>query len=176
MVLVIRRSSAITRIPESLAFSQASVRAAESTAAEYYISTFGGYTAALKDTGLVCNPAWLSDISFEQQSAVAAIDHLLENKNLPTAFLCAGDSFAIDTIRCAKAKGIHIPEDLSIMGLDDLLVSQYLDPPLSTMTFHKESLGEKAMQLLHQILLQENYEPVNLIQTTPVERNTVKKL
>lgn len=146
------------------------------TPAEYYISTFGGYTAALKDTGLVCNPAWLSDISFEQQSAVAAIDHLLENKNLPTAFLCAGDSFAIDTIRCAKAKGIHIPEDLSIMGLDDLLVSQYLDPPLSTMTFHKESLGEKAMQLLHQILLQENYEPVNLIQTTPVERNTVKKL
>ena len=146
------------------------------TPAEYYISTFSGYTAALKDAGLVCDPAWLSEILFSEQSAESCIDRLLQQPHLPTAFLCAGDSFAIDTIRCAKAKGLRIPEDISIMSLDDLLVSRYLDPPLSTMTFSKELLGEKSMCLLYQIMENEPHEQVNLIKTTPVERGTVKKL
>lgn len=144
--------------------------------AEYYVNTFGGYTAALKDTGLVCNPAWLLDITFSEESAAHAIDRLLQNDSLPTAFLCAGDSIAIDIIRRAKARGLRIPEDISIMGLDDLLVSRYLDPPLSSMTFHKELLGENAMNLLYQIMNGHPYTPVNLIQTTPVERGSVKKL
>lgn len=146
------------------------------TPADYYVSTFGGYTAALKDSGLVCNPAWLSEITYSEESAENCIDKLLQNEQLPTAFLCAGDSFAIDTIRCAKTRGLRIPEDISIMSLDDLLVSRYLDPPLSTMTFNKELLGEKSMQLLYKIIRGEEYDPVNLIKTTPVERNTVKKL
>lgn len=146
------------------------------TPAEYYVNTFGGYTAAMKDTGLVCNPAWLLDISFSARSAQDAIDRILQAERLPTAFLCAGDSFAIDTIHCAKARGLRIPEDISIMSLDDLLVSRYLDPPLSSMTFDKEALGKRAMQLLYQIMTDGAYTPVNLIKTTPVERNSVKKI
>ena len=146
------------------------------TPAEYYVNTFGGYTAALKDAGLVCNPAWLLEISFSAQSAQSAIDRILQAKELPTAFLCAGDSFAVDTIRCAKSRGLRIPEDISIMSLDDLLISQYMDPPLSSMTFDKEELGKRAMQLLYQIMTNGAYEPVNLIKTTPVERESVKYL
>ena len=146
------------------------------TPAEYYLNTFGGYTAAMKDTGLVCNPAWLLDISFSAQSAQDAIERILRTDRLPTAFLCAGDSFAIDTIRCAKARGLKIPEDISIMSLDDLLVSRYLDPPLSSMTFDKEELGRRAMQVLYQIMTNGEYEPVNLVKTTPVERQSVQKI
>ena len=146
------------------------------TPAEYYVNTFGGYTAALKDAGLVCNPAWLLEISFSAQSAQSAIDRILQADRLPTAFLCAGDSFAIDTIHSAKAKGLRIPEDISIMSLDDLLVSRYLDPPLSSMTFDKEDLGKKAMQLLYRIMSGDSHEPVNLVKTTPVERKSVKKI
>ena len=82
----------------------------------------------------------------------------------------------MNIVRYAKEKGLRIPEDISIMSLDDLLVSRYLDPPLSTMTFNKELLGESSMRLLYQIIQGESYEPVNLIKTTPVERSTVKKL
>ena len=146
------------------------------TPAEYYVSTFGGYTAALKDSNLVCVPAWMPEISYSEQSVETCIDRLLQQEHLPTAFLCAGDSFAIDTVRCAKARGLRIPEDISIMSLDDLLVSRYLDPPLSSMTFNKELLGEKAMQLLYQLIQGEPHETVNLIKTTPVERASVKKI
>ena len=125
---------------------------------------------------MVCNPAWLLEISFSAQSAQGAIDRILQADRLPTAFLCAGDSFAIDTIHSAKSRGLRIPEDISIMSLDDLLVSRYLDPPLSSMTFDKEALGKKAMQLLYQIMTEGAYEPVNLVKTTPVERDSVKKI
>ena len=146
------------------------------TPAEYYVSTLSGYTAALKEAQLVCDPAWLVELSYNRHTLEESIEKLVYSDQLPTAFLCAGDAFAIDTIRCAKAKGLKIPEDISIMSLDDLLVSQYLDPPLSTMTFQKDLLGQKAMHLLHQIMENEPHEKVNLIKTTPVERATVKKL
>ena len=143
---------------------------------EYYLSTFGGYTAALKDAKLVCNPAWMPEISFAESAAENCINRLLQYPYLPTAFFCAGDSFAVDTIRCAKRRGLRIPEDISIVSLDDLLVSQYLDPPLSTMTFDKELLGERAVQLLHKIIQHEPHEAVNLIPTRLVCRSTVKDI
>ena len=142
----------------------------------YYHNTFGGYAAALKDANLTCDPAWLAEVAYAEESAEECIHKLLQLPELPTAFLCAGDVFAVNIIRYAKTRGIRIPEDISIMSLDDLLVSRYLDPPLSTMTFNKELLGEKAMRLLYQIIQGENFEPINLIKTTPVARGTVKKL
>ena len=146
------------------------------TPAEYYISTFSGYTAALKDASLVCDPAWLLELSYNRQSLEDGMDKLLQSEHLPTAFLCAGDTFAIDAIRCAKAKGLRVPEDISFIGLDDLLVSRYLDPPLSTMTFQKDLLGHTAMHLLYKIMENEPHEKINLIKTSLVERATVKKL
>ena len=144
--------------------------------ADYYISTFGGYTAALKDAQLVCDPAWLLELTFSRHSLEERMEKLLSNRHLPTAFLCAGDAFAIDAIRCLKARGLRIPEDISIMSLDDLVVSQYLDPPLSTMTFQKDLLGQKAMRLLYQIMEGQPHDRVHLIKTAPVERSSVKTL
>lgn len=146
------------------------------TPAEYYMSTFSGYTTALKDAGLVCNPNWLAEIPFSEADSPESLDPLFSKGSLPTAFLCAGDIFAISAVRCAKAKGIRIPEDISIMSLDDLLVSQYMEPSLSTMTFPKELLGKRAMQLLYKIIMKEPYKPVNLIKTTPILRDSVKTL
>ena len=83
---------------------------------------------------------------------------------------------AIDVIRRAKERGIRIPEDISVVGVDDLLVSRYLDPALSTMTFDKELLGAKAMELLYQIIQGAEHQNRNAIRTTLVERDSVKKI
>lgn len=146
------------------------------TPAEYYLNTFSGYTEALKDAGLVCNPSWLAELPFTEADNSGLLEQLFSADTLPTAFLCAGDIFAISAVRCAKAKGLRIPEDLSIMSLDDLIISEYMDPPLSTMTFQKEQLGVEAMRLLYKIIMKEPYEPVNLIKTTPIIRDSVKKI
>ena len=142
----------------------------------YYRHTFGGYAAALRDSGLAYNPAWSAEVFGTEAFSQERIRQLLQQDELPTAFLCAGDVFAVYMMRCAKELGLRIPEDISIMSLDDLLISRYMDPGLSTMTFPKEQLGEQAMRLLYRIIQGEDYQKHNLIKTTPVLRGSVKEL
>ena len=146
------------------------------TPAEHCANTFRGFTDYLKEAGLSCNSDWVAKVPFSQASTEAAVDAMLEHAQLPTALLCSCDAVAIDVIRRAKARGIRIPEDISVMGVDDLLVSRYLDPALSTMTFDKELLGAKAMELLYQIIQGAEHVTRNAIYTTPVERGSVKTI
>ena len=143
---------------------------------EHCANTFRGFTDCLKEKGLFCDPQWIAKMPFSQGSTEAAVDKMLEQEKLPTALLCSCDAVAIDVIRRVKARGIRIPEDISVMGIDDLLVSRYLDPALSTMTFDKELLGAKAMELLYQIMQGVEHENRNTISTVLVERDSVKTL
>ena len=147
------------------------------TPAEHCANTFRGYRAYLEEAGLEYNPAWVATIPFSEGATDAVVENMLRQGNqLPTALLCSCDAVAIDVIRRAKERGVRIPEDISIIGIDDLLVSRYLDPPLTTMTFDKELMGAKAMQMLYQILQGEENEKSVAIATTPVERGSVKKM
>ena len=149
---------------------------APATPLELRGSAFGGYTTALREEGLVCNPAWIASFDFAPQSASKYFQWLSETSHLPTAFLCSGDAFAIEFIRTAQANGIRVPDDLSIISIDDLVVSRYTSPPLTTMTFDKELLGSKAVEVLYSMLCGNAFERVTLIPTTVCQRDSVKDL
>ena len=67
-------------------------------------------------------------------------------------------------------------QDLSVISIDNLLVSRYISPPLTTMTFDKELLGRRAVEILYAILTETEYEHVTLLPTTLCERSSVKNL
>ena len=144
--------------------------------AEHCANTFRGFTDCLQERNLSCNSQWVAKIPFSQASTEEAVDKMLQLDKLPTALLCSCDAVAIDVINRAKARDIRIPEDISVIGIDDLLVSRYLDPALSTMTFDKELLGAKAMELLYQIIQETEHQNRNTIGTSLVERGSVKKI
>lgn len=146
------------------------------TPVEHCANTFRGYCAYLEEAGLSCNPDWVAKIPFLEGYTEAAVDAMLQQEQLPTALLCSCDAVAIDVIRRAKERGIRIPEDISVIGIDDLLVSRYLDPPLTTMTFDKELLGAKAMEMIYQIIQGAEHENRIVITTTPVERGSVRQI
>ena len=146
------------------------------TPAVHCANTFRGFIDCLQEKDLACHDDWVAKIPFSQVSTEEAVDKMLELEKLPSALLCSCDAVAIDVINRAKSKGIHIPEDISVIGIDDLLVSRYLDPGLSTMTFDKELLGAKAMELLYQIIQEADHENRNSIGTTLVERGSVKTI
>ena len=146
------------------------------TPVEHCANTFRGYMDSLNESGLSCNPDWVAKIPFSRTSTEAAVDRMLQQPEWPTALLCSCDAVAIDVIRRAKARGIRIPEEISVVAVDDLLVSRYLDPALSTMTFDKELLGAKAMELLYQIIQGAEHQNRNTIRTTLVERDSVRKI
>lgn len=142
---------------------------------EYHISTFGGYTAALKDAGLVCRPEWIQIDAVEESPLPGRLENILACKKRPTAVFCAGDIFAIDAIKCAKRAGLRIPEDMSFMSIDGLVVSDFIEPALSTMELDKSAMGVNAMQILYAIMNGQPYEPVNLMKTSIVRRETVRR-
>lgn len=146
------------------------------TPAEHCANAFRGYRTYLEEAGIACNPKWVGKIPFAEGATEAVVDIMLRQEQLPTALLCSCDAVAIDVIHRAKACGIRIPEDVSIIGIDDLLVSRYLDPPLTSMTFDKELMGAKAMEMIYHIIQDEPCERNIAITTTPVERGSVKKL
>lgn len=148
-----------------------------STPHELHESTFNGYIDAMRDEGLACNPAWIGGIEFSSTAAGKFFNSLVGSKfKVPTAFFCTGDAFSVDLLNAAHYHGYNVPEDLSIVSVDDLLVTRYVNPPLTTMTFDKEALGSTAVDVLHKMINDEPYEAITLIKPTIKERQSVKVL
>lgn len=69
--------------------------------------------------------------------------------DLPTAILAYNDAFAIGVIHTLAAHGIKVPEEISVMGINDISISQYVSPPLSSVHAFTEEMGETGINLLH---------------------------
>jgi len=83
---------------------------------------------------------------------------------LPTALVCANDIIACGCLRAIQDAGIHVPEDLSLVGFDDLPLTSVVDPPLTTIQVSKERISRMAVRLLTDRLRGErNGPPVKIV-------------
>lgn len=78
----------------------------------------------------------------------ATAKQLLAQKRRPTAIFCANDEMAAGTLRAAREMGIDVPKELSVVGFDDITLSSYTSPSLTTVGGDKERLGSRAMARL----------------------------
>lgn len=72
----------------------------------------------------------------------------LKLSNGPTAFILGSDSMAIGAMRALHEQGVRVPEQVSIIGFNDIEMSKYLQPSLTTVQVHTEFMGEAALDLL----------------------------
>jgi LacI family repressor for deo operon, udp, cdd, tsx, nupC, and nupG len=85
---------------------------------------------------------------FSISSGTTAATRLLARKPTPTAVFCFNDEMAIGVMQTARRRGIRVPEDLSVVGFDDIRFARYLDPPLTTITQPMREIGEGCVRLL----------------------------
>ena len=85
---------------------------------------------------------------FSFEEGYLAAKKVLRNKRRPTAIFCANDEMATGVLVAARALGLHVPDDLSVVGFDDTTPSEFSDPPLTTAGGDKERLGSRAMDRL----------------------------
>jgi len=85
-------------------------------------------------------------------SGFEAAEKLLNLADRPTAIFCFNDEMAIGVIKCATQMGIEIPQELSIVGFDNIPFSEYCSPQLTTVHQPRQLIGESAMKLLLSIL------------------------
>ena len=143
---------------------------------EYFSRTFTGYTDALRDHELICRPEWIQKGADAEIPSPQCIRNLISCKHRPTAVFCAGDFLAMEAIKQIRLSGLRVPDDFSIIGNDDLLVTEYIDPPLTTMAFDKQNMGAEAVRTLFKIINHEPYEQGTKLPTHLVERGTVRKV
>jgi LacI family transcriptional regulator len=68
----------------------------------------------------------------------------------PTAILASNDLTAIGALRAIRRAGLRVPDDISVVGFDDIELSQYTQPPLTTIRLSRDELGRKACDALYE--------------------------
>lgn len=107
-----------------------------------------GYQAAMQMAGAQVRSDYLLDRDFTFDSGIELADELFALDVPPTAILAASDFQALGVIEAARRRGLRVPEDLSVVGFDDLIVSQMSAPPLTTVHQPIDLMGAMAVRAL----------------------------
>jgi LacI family transcriptional regulator, galactose operon repressor len=102
-----------------------------------------GYRAALADAGIPFDQALVVEAEFDATSGHAAIQRLLSRADM-TAVFVASDIVAVGVLTALREAGKRIPEDVAVVGFDDIPLAAHLDPPLTTVRLPAYELGRAA--------------------------------
>ncbi len=97
-------------------------------------SRIEGFKKAFREAGLPFRPEYLVDGGFEFQHGIQGTEQLLALRYPPTAIVAANDLAAIGAIATLKKRGLGVPKDVSVVGIDDIQMAALLDPPLTTVS------------------------------------------
>jgi len=121
-----------------------------------------GYRRALADHGLEYDDALVAFGAFREESGQAAMDRLLALDDPPTAVFAASDAIALGALVSLRRHGLRVPDDVALVGFDDIPLAAYVNPPLTTVRLPARQLGEEAARLL-----------VALVEGRPVETTQI---
>lgn len=140
-----------------------------------FIKRGRGYRRAMETHGLPINEAYVLDLRPSISGAYQAMDKILkEGRAIPTAFIADNDMIALGAMQALQRNGYRIPEDVSVIGFDDISFCEVFLPHLTTVRVYKKELGQVAVQEL--IALMQNPDRIKTKTTTMNElviRNSV---
>ena len=110
--------------------------------------TFEGYTEALAASGIAQDPMLVRRTEIGVEAATAATLSLLAQPEPPTGLFAVTDAMAIGALRAGRERGVRVPDKLAVIGMDDIEMSAYTDPPLTTVRVPKDAMGRLAAEWL----------------------------
>jgi DNA-binding LacI/PurR family transcriptional regulator len=136
-----------------------------------------GYKNALLAAGITPNESLIRYADFDPESGYIQMKSLLESGNKFTAIFVASDNVAMGAKAALREAGLRIPEDISLVGFDDIPWAQYADPPLTTVHLQAQEMARKACLMLMDLLQgNEPKEKQQIIETHLVVRKSSRKL
>lgn len=111
---------------------------------------------ACKENGIKIAKNFLIEGDFTRESGVSLAMELLKLKDRPEVIFAANDMMALGCYDAAAKKGLSIPDDIAVVGFDNIFVAQYLSPPLTTVSAQIEDEGKKAAELLIEKIISRN--------------------
>ena len=107
-----------------------------------------GYRAALEAAGIAYNPDWVRPCSYEVKGGKETARILLADHPELTALFCYNDLVAVGALQACADLGRQVPDDLAIVGFDDIPMAAVVTPALTTCRVPRYELGDQAMRLL----------------------------
>lgn len=107
-----------------------------------------GYRTALEARGIRIDESLIRHASFDERSGLQAMRSLLDHKDRPSAVFVASDEVALGALKAARQGGVDVPDELSIVGFDDLPIAQYVEPALTTVRVPAREIGVVAARAL----------------------------
>lgn len=138
---------------------------------------YEGYKRALAEAGIAINPDWIVESDFECEGGYQAFEKLYERGKLPSALFVSNDMMAMGVIQAASQRDLRVPDDLSLIGYDDVHIAKFMTPALTTIHQPKYRLGKAAVDtLLYRLENPDTTAQVVQLEPTLVVRNSVRKL
>lgn len=127
---------------------------------------YSGYLAAMEQAGLkdYCQAIHLEATTIATGEAATA--QLLDNPQPPGAIFAANDSMALGAAKAANARGLFIPDDLALIGFDNISIAEHFSPPLTTVRIFKEQMGQLAARRILELINDPTSAPVETIVST----------
>ncbi len=113
---------------------------------------FEGFRSTLLEAGLALPPAMIQVGHSTLESGYTAAQQLIEQTIRPTAIFATTDWMALGAIQAVQNAGFQVPQDISIIGLDDIMISAHIRPPLTTIAIPKAQLAFEATELLFSLM------------------------
>lgn len=136
-----------------------------------------GYTSALAEQGITADPELITEGDFTTSGGYAQAVSLLEHPHRPTAIFAGSDLQAMGVYEAARQLGLRIPEDLSVVGFDDVQTASYLGPALTTVRQPLQDMARTSVRMLAEALTTNDVlQPHVILPTSLVVRNSTQRL
>ena len=107
-----------------------------------------GYRDALRKAGIPADPRWLVEGDFHAEGGYRTMCELLERDDALTAVFACNDMMAVGALRAIHEQGRRVPQDIALVGFDDIALASYTQPALTTIAQPYRELGRRVAQLL----------------------------
>ncbi|MCM2680499.1 LacI family DNA-binding transcriptional regulator [Echinimonas agarilytica] len=121
-----------------------------------------GYREALTEAGITVDDKLICEGNYQVESGIELTERLLQFKQRPTAIFCFNDDMAIGAVNVLNKNDYRVPEDMSVIGFDDILYSKVIQPALTTVAQPVEDIGRQCIQALIAQMNDKTLEPTYL--------------
>ncbi|MBS4219127.1 LacI family DNA-binding transcriptional regulator [Bacillus sp. FJAT-49711] len=132
------------------------------------------FVQTMKGKGFDVNEDWVLGSGFNIESGEDVASRLLYLNERPTALICANDLVAIGVIKILTKFGLKVPEDISVVGFDDIYLAKYFPPGLTTVSQNYDQLGQTAINVLVDLINEREAEKETIVPTSLVLRDSCK--
>lgn len=133
-----------------------------------------GYKAALAEAGIPVDKSLIYEGNFKFESGFEGAKYLLKQR--VSAIFATNDIMACGVYKAITSAGLKIPNDISVMGYDDIMLSDMLDPPLSTISQPKVDMGRIASEMLIKQIKKEKISTEAVFEPKLIKRKSVRHL